>query len=155
MVVVDNCCQVRNAVARSIPSASIVLDVYHFLKRCVRPVSQLGLECIIHAAVVSCPHNVIVHDDTMPLVSPNNDAGYSLSGFRYLATIINGAKNPFRGAVAKDITEAILQTRAGKGVSASYRNQDEQSKRLNDTYQKWFEHGNVWSAAASKVSVSS
>jgi hypothetical protein len=33
MVVVDNCCHVRNAVKKALPKTLIVLDVYHFLMR--------------------------------------------------------------------------------------------------------------------------
>jgi hypothetical protein len=66
-------------------------------------------------------------------------------------TVINGAKNPFRGAVAKDIVDAILYTKAGKGVSAQYRDREEQSRKLKEMYNKWHEKGNVWSAAAPKV----
>lgn len=33
MVVVDNCCQMRNAIQKAIPSICVVLDVYHFQRR--------------------------------------------------------------------------------------------------------------------------
>ena len=33
MVVVDNCCHVRNAIKKALPKTLIVLDVYHFLMR--------------------------------------------------------------------------------------------------------------------------
>jgi hypothetical protein len=60
MVVVDNCCQVRNAIVKAIPTASVVLDVYHFMKRW-ESVSHSGSMHIMHAAIVSFPHNVVVY----------------------------------------------------------------------------------------------
>ena len=65
--------------------------------------------------------------------------------------IVNGAKNPNRSAVAKDITEAILETRAGKGASAVYQSKPEQESYLSAAFIKWSVHGGVWSAAVSKV----
>jgi len=35
LVVVDNCCNVRNTVAKVLPDAHVVLDVFHFIKRWV------------------------------------------------------------------------------------------------------------------------
>ena len=65
--------------------------------------------------------------------------------------ILNGAKNPYRNTVAGDIKNAILKTRAEKGIPATYWSQSEQEKRLEEVYQKWSRHGGVWSAAAAKV----
>ena len=67
--------------------------------------------------------------------------------------ILNGAKNPYRNTVAGDIKNAILKTRAEKGIPATYWSQSEQEKRLEEVYQKWSRHGGVWSAAAVKVSL--
>ncbi|KZP11522.1 hypothetical protein FIBSPDRAFT_756586, partial [Athelia psychrophila] len=67
---------------------------------------------------------------------------------RYLIVIIGGTKNPFRSEVAQDITDAILKTRAKKGVSATYWNRAEQERRLIEAYEKWSRKGGVWSAAA-------
>jgi hypothetical protein len=33
MVVADNCCHVRNEIARHLPGADVVLDVFHFSMR--------------------------------------------------------------------------------------------------------------------------
>lgn len=65
---------------------------------------------------------------------------------------IGGTKNPFRSEVARDITDAILKTRAKKDVSATYWNKEEQEKRLTEAYNKWSRKGGVWSAAAVRVS---
>lgn len=60
-------------------------------------------------------------------------------------------KNPHRAEVAKDITDAILKSRAKKGTSATYWNKEDQARRLTEAYEKWSEKGGVWSAAAFKV----
>src|SRR5438876_3032090 len=60
MIVIDNCCQVRNAITKAIPTASVILDVYHFIKRC-ESVSHSGFEHVKHAAIVSFPHNVVMY----------------------------------------------------------------------------------------------
>jgi len=71
---------------------------------------------------------------------------------RYLTTIINGTKNPYRAQVANDISSSILKKKAnGKGGIAEYWNKEEQERRLTDVYQKWSEKGHVWSAASAKV----
>ncbi|RDX40485.1 hypothetical protein OH76DRAFT_1366168 [Lentinus brumalis] len=72
---------------------------------------------------------------------------------RYLAVVHNGTKNPLRGAVAKDVVDAIVKNRAGEDGHkyARYRNRAEQEKRLNDVFDKWARKGSVWSVAAAKV----
>jgi hypothetical protein len=70
---------------------------------------------------------------------------------RYNITIVNGAKNPLRSAVLKDIYDSILLSRAGKGTHTKYRNKEEQLKKLTDVYEKYAWMGTVWSAATSKV----
>jgi len=127
MLVVDNCCHVRNAVLRAIPTICVLLDVYHFLMR-PPPVSLL-------VVIASSPNS--------PLA------------VRYLGTIKNGTKNPYRAQVANDISSSILKKKAnGKGGRAEYWSKEEQTKRLTDVYQKWSKTGNVWSAASAKVSKS-
>lgn len=71
---------------------------------------------------------------------------------RYLIVIAGGTRNPLRGAVAKDVTDAILKTRAINGLPATYWTQKEQEVKLDEAYEKWSKHGGVWSAAAPKVS---
>ena len=66
---------------------------------------------------------------------------------------MNGAKNPLRSAVLKDLYDSILQSRAGKGIPAKYRNKEEQLKKLTDVYEKYAWLGTVWSTATSKVSI--
>jgi hypothetical protein len=63
-------------------------------------------------------------------------------------------KNPRRSEVAKDITDAILKSRADGTVSAKYWDKGEQARRMQECFEKWLEVGTVWSAAASKVRVS-
>ncbi|THH15644.1 hypothetical protein EW146_g4880 [Bondarzewia mesenterica] len=70
---------------------------------------------------------------------------------RYLAAVVNGTKNPCRGAVAKDVVDAILKSRAVAGKNAEYQSKDDQELRLQLMYEKWSQHGGVWSAAASSV----
>jgi hypothetical protein len=70
---------------------------------------------------------------------------------RYLFVVINGTRNPHRSAVAKDITDAILKTRATETAGATYWSQEEQETRLIAAYDKWLKKGGVWSAAASEV----
>jgi hypothetical protein len=72
---------------------------------------------------------------------------------RYDITIMNGAKNPLRSTVLKDLYDSILLSRAGKGTHAKYRNKEEQLKKLTDVYEKYAQIGTVWSAATSKVSI--
>lgn len=121
MVVVDNCCHVRNFIVKAMPEICVLLDVYHFLMRSV---------------LFVCRDRFVT------------DAVFG----RYLATIINGTKNPHRAQVANDISGSILKKKAnGKGGSAEYWTKEEQAKRLSDVYQKWSEKGNVWSAASAKV----
>jgi len=74
---------------------------------------------------------------------------------RYLGAVINGTKNPYRKAVAKDIVNALLIRRAGDGKPAEYWSQEEQETHLQATYDKWLQVGGVWSAAATKVSPAS
>jgi hypothetical protein len=66
--------------------------------------------------------------------------------------VIDGKKNPYYRAVAKDIVDAILKARSGKGVSAIYWKKEEQEVNLIAVYEKWLKKGGVWSAAANKVS---
>ena len=70
---------------------------------------------------------------------------------RYLFVVINGTRNPHRSAVAKDITDAILKTRATETAGATYWSQEEQETQLIAAYDKWLKKGGVWSAAASEV----
>ena len=75
-----------------------------------------------------------------------------MRGPRYLAVVHGGLKNPHRGAVAQDISGAILKQKAEKGQPALYWPQGEQVERLEAAWKKWVAHGKVWSAAAAKVS---
>ncbi|GBE81445.1 hypothetical protein SCP_0311740 [Sparassis crispa] len=70
---------------------------------------------------------------------------------RYLICILNGTKNPLYSAIASDIVDAVLKTRADKHNLAVYWSQLEQEKRLVDAYEKWFKRGGVWSVAAQKA----
>ena len=70
---------------------------------------------------------------------------------RYLAVVLGGVSNPNRGAVARDIVDAILAARAEKNKPAIYRGQPEQEKWLQAVYEKWGKVTGVWSAAAPKV----
>ncbi|GBE83530.1 hypothetical protein SCP_0505840 [Sparassis crispa] len=65
--------------------------------------------------------------------------------------MVDDAKNPLRTAVARDIVDAILKMTADKHNTAVYWNQSEQEQRLEVAYQKWADHGGVWTVAATKV----
>lgn len=71
---------------------------------------------------------------------------------RYTAGLINGAKNPYQIAVVHDITHSIIKTKAIKGTPATYWKHKEQIEKMQITFNKWVVKGNVWSAAATKVS---
>jgi len=74
-----------------------------------------------------------------------------------LATILGGTKNPHYRQVAKDIVDCILKTRAISNTKekspATYWDQREQAERLQAAFRKWAMQGDVWSAAAEKVSI--
>ncbi|KAI0684783.1 hypothetical protein BC835DRAFT_1292151, partial [Cytidiella melzeri] len=59
--------------------------------------------------------------------------------------------NPHRGAVLREIVDAILESRAENGQPARWRTKEEQAVRLEAAYQKWFARGGVWSEAAAKA----
>ncbi|KAI0685919.1 hypothetical protein C8T65DRAFT_544218, partial [Cerioporus squamosus] len=71
----------------------------------------------------------------------------------YLAVVINGTRNPLRGAVAKDVVDAILKNRAGEDgyKYARYRDRAEQEQKLQEMFDRWARKGKVWSQAAAKV----
>ncbi|KAG2035694.1 hypothetical protein BDR03DRAFT_1012370 [Suillus americanus] len=69
---------------------------------------------------------------------------------RYIAVMLQSSKSPYRGAVAADITGAILKTHAEKGQPAQYWDRAEQERRLMVAFRKWADKG-VWSAVAQKV----
>ena len=57
--------------------------------------------------------------------------------------------------MAHDLVNAILKTTANKFNRAEYWSRDEQERRLIEVYEKWFNDGTVWTAAAEKVSCKS
>ncbi|KAA1480032.1 hypothetical protein DENSPDRAFT_905230, partial [Dentipellis sp. KUC8613] len=101
MAIVDNCCQVRQAIEDIFPEIVVLLDVWHFM-------------------------------------------------MRYMSCIVNGMKNPYRSAVSRDITDAILKTTADKLNRSEYWPQEEQERRLQEAYEKWYRIGNVWNADAAE-----
>ncbi|KAL6306293.1 hypothetical protein BKA93DRAFT_816419 [Sparassis latifolia] len=62
---------------------------------------------------------------------------------RYLICIINGTRNALYMAVASDLVNAILKTRADKHDMAVYWGQREQERRLVEAYEKWLDKGEV------------
>ena len=65
--------------------------------------------------------------------------------------MLGGTKNPFRGEVGEDISNAIFKSKAHDGIPARYRSKEDQEERLIAAYNKWVARGGVWSAAAEKV----
>lgn len=57
----------------------------------------------------------------------------------------------YRKQVLYDIRNAIIKTPSKKNQPSTYWTKEEQETRLVEAYNKWVEHGGVWSAAASKV----
>lgn len=57
----------------------------------------------------------------------------------------------YRKQVLYDIRNAIIKTSAKKNQPSTYWTKEEQAIRLVAAYDKWLQHGGVWSAAASKV----
>ncbi|KAJ7037697.1 hypothetical protein C8F04DRAFT_1328715 [Mycena alexandri] len=70
---------------------------------------------------------------------------------RYGAVILNGANNPHRGEVLKDIRDAVIKVPANNDAPAQYWPQEEQKTRLAAAFDKWAIRGGVWSAAAHNV----
>jgi hypothetical protein len=72
---------------------------------------------------------------------------------RYTAVVSSGTHNPYRGKVARDITDSILKEHAGGGKPAVYWSKEEQERCLISAFEKWSKKGGVWSEAAHKASV--
>ena len=72
--------------------------------------------------------------------------------FRYVAVILNLARNMHHAAVAADVTDAILKKHSVKGLGTEYWNKLEQKQKLEAVFAKWAKKGLVWSAAAMQVS---
>ncbi|KAA1473136.1 hypothetical protein DENSPDRAFT_899980 [Dentipellis sp. KUC8613] len=70
---------------------------------------------------------------------------------RYIVSIVNGTKNPYRSAISQDVVNSILISHADDNGPAKYRSKEEQEERLDAMFKKWSEKGGAWSAAASKV----
>ncbi|KAF9012175.1 hypothetical protein BDZ89DRAFT_963654, partial [Hymenopellis radicata] len=70
---------------------------------------------------------------------------------RYLATILNGTRNPARDTVMGELSGALLKKRSKDGSGAEYFSKEDQERNLNTVYEKWAAKGNVWSTAAPKV----
>ncbi|PIL36751.1 hypothetical protein GSI_00440 [Ganoderma sinense ZZ0214-1] len=69
---------------------------------------------------------------------------------RYLVCLVGGSKCPVRQAVAIDIVDAILKSRALPNSPAIYWSKEEQVARLEAAFEKWEAKG-VWTAAAAKT----
>ncbi|KAJ3477525.1 hypothetical protein NLI96_g10403 [Meripilus lineatus] len=69
---------------------------------------------------------------------------------RYTAVILGGKKNPLRGTVAREIRDSLLKEGATPDKPATYWARGEQEEKLVATYEKWLQHGGIWSAAAPK-----
>jgi hypothetical protein len=57
--------------------------------------------------------------------------------------IFQGARNPHRREVLKDIRDAIIKTSAEPNQPATYWTQAEQEERLVHAFNKWLQHGGV------------
>lgn len=71
--------------------------------------------------------------------------------YRYLCTVVGDTKNRFRSQVGQDIREAFLEKPADAEGPAIYWSKEDQERKLKAAYQKWSDHGNVWSAASPAV----
>ncbi|EGO28269.1 hypothetical protein SERLADRAFT_405880 [Serpula lacrymans var. lacrymans S7.9] len=106
------------------------------------------------------PPNMIIADNCCYIciailsVFPGVHIGLNVLHFimRYLASVLNGIKNPLCSVVAQEVSNAVLKTEASKnGQMAEYRDKFEQEVLLQRMFEKWAEKGGVWSEAASKV----
>lgn len=70
---------------------------------------------------------------------------------RYTRVVQNGTKNPACGAVAKDVSASILRAPAQDGKPAMYRSKGEQSKLLDDVFQKYVKAKGIWHPKAREV----
>lgn len=122
VAVTDNCCHVATTVSMHLPETPVRLDVYHFMQR-------------------YAGRNILCWMISL-LIWPG----------RYLAAVLNGMKNPHRSAIAADVRNSILKSPAQGGKPAAYWSQQEQERRLEETFTKWMRKGQCWSAAAIKVS---
>ncbi|KAI1782658.1 hypothetical protein LXA43DRAFT_1103634 [Ganoderma leucocontextum] len=60
---------------------------------------------------------------------------------RYLICVVGGSKSPHRGAIARDVVDAIVRSHAIEGRPAVHRAKEEQEERLEEMYEKWDKHG--------------
>ncbi|KAF8178001.1 hypothetical protein BJ912DRAFT_1146430 [Pholiota molesta] len=71
--------------------------------------------------------------------------------FMICSVVFGGTKNKHRRHVLQDIRDAIIKTPAKANTPATYWIKAEQEIKITEAYNKWLQHGDVWSAAASKV----
>ncbi|KZV86736.1 hypothetical protein EXIGLDRAFT_620996, partial [Exidia glandulosa HHB12029] len=88
---------------------------------------------------------------TLPDAEINLDTFHFVK--RYTDSLAGGKKNACRGAIAKDITESVIELRANKrdGVLTKYWPKEEQVARLSAAWAKWSVHKHLWQASAAKV----
>ncbi|KAA1471880.1 hypothetical protein DENSPDRAFT_859196 [Dentipellis sp. KUC8613] len=106
----------------------------------------LGVAFPEMAVADNCCHVRSAIQDIFPKIRVLLDVWHFMT--RYTVCIMNGTKNPFHTAVAQDIVNAIIKTRADKYNKTEYRSQEEQERRLEAAYEKYVEKGGVWTAAA-------
>ncbi|KAF9068511.1 hypothetical protein BDP27DRAFT_1421866 [Rhodocollybia butyracea] len=87
-------------------------------------------------------------------VFPNTHVGQDVHHViqRYTGGVLNGTKNPHAGAIASEVSHALLKTHAADSANGvtEYRTKDEQGKLLEEMYQKWAEKG-CWNASAAGI----
>ena len=123
-VTVGSCCHFRNVIMSVFESAVVVQNAWHFIMRCVT--FQIEAE----------------HFHVLKLI---------VAIIRYLVCVLGGTKNPFRGEVGEDISNATFKSKAHDGIPARYRSKEDQEERLISAYNKWVARSDVWGAAAEKV----
>ncbi|TFY51214.1 hypothetical protein EVG20_g11108 [Dentipellis fragilis] len=121
-------------------------EIRELLARLKERFKVLGVAFPEMAVADNCCHVRSAIQDIFPEIRVLLDIWHFLT--RYTICVMNGTKNPFHMAVAQDITNAIIKTRADKYNKTEYRSQEEQERHLQAAYDKYVEKGGVWTAAA-------
>ncbi|KAI1782538.1 hypothetical protein LXA43DRAFT_905505 [Ganoderma leucocontextum] len=95
-----------------------------------------------------CCHVANAVHDVFPDTTVCLDVWHLL--MRYLICLVGGSKSPVRADVARDIVDAVLESRALENTPAMYWSKEEQETRLVAAFKKWDERG-VWTAAGIKA----
>ncbi|KAF7796643.1 hypothetical protein EIP86_007825 [Pleurotus ostreatoroseus] len=97
----------------------------------------------------NCCHIAVVVFKAMPEAHLGLDVYHFLT--RYTAMILNKSKSPWYLPVAREIADAIYETRATATQHATYRTRHEQESRLQATFEKYSRMTGVWAPGAERT----